>query len=96
MFLIGEVVEPARGIDCRQQRHVLSEWHPGRTAHRAADVHEPGGRLHDDGDVGLPLSVLDLSPVGSGSSSPQALRNTLDLARLADGLGLPAAALEQR
>jgi luciferase family oxidoreductase group 1 len=35
----------------------------------------------------LPLSVLDLSPVGSGSSSPQALRNTLDLARLVDGLG---------
>lgn len=35
----------------------------------------------------LPLSVLDLSPVGSGSSSPQALRNTLDLARLADELG---------
>jgi luciferase family oxidoreductase group 1 len=35
----------------------------------------------------LPLSVLDLSPVGTGSSSPQALRNTLDLARLVDGLG---------
>jgi luciferase family oxidoreductase group 1 len=34
-----------------------------------------------------PLSVLDLSPVASGSSAAQALRNTLDLARLADGLG---------
>jgi len=33
------------------------------------------------------LSVLDLSPVPSGSSSTQALQNTLDLARLADRLG---------
>jgi luciferase family oxidoreductase group 1 len=33
------------------------------------------------------LSVLDLSPVPSGSSSADALRNTLDLARLADELG---------
>jgi luciferase family oxidoreductase group 1 len=35
----------------------------------------------------LRLSILDLSPVPSGSSSGQALQNTLDLARLADGLG---------
>jgi luciferase family oxidoreductase group 1 len=35
----------------------------------------------------LPLSVLDLSPVTSGGSGPIALRNTLDLARLADRLG---------
>jgi luciferase family oxidoreductase group 1 len=35
----------------------------------------------------FPLSVLDLSPVVSGSTAAQALRNTLDLARLADGLG---------
>lgn len=33
------------------------------------------------------LSVLDLSPVASGSTSSEALRNTLDLARLADELG---------
>jgi luciferase family oxidoreductase group 1 len=33
------------------------------------------------------LSVLDLSPVSAGSTGAQALRNTLDLARLADGLG---------
>jgi len=33
------------------------------------------------------LSVLDLSPVPSGSTSADALRNTLDLARLADELG---------
>jgi len=33
------------------------------------------------------LSVLDVSPVASGSTSTEALRNTLDLARLADRLG---------
>jgi luciferase family oxidoreductase group 1 len=33
------------------------------------------------------LSVLDQSPVPEGSSGPEALRNTLDLARLADRLG---------
>ncbi len=33
------------------------------------------------------LSVLDVSPVSSGSKSTQALRNTLDLARLVDRLG---------
>jgi luciferase family oxidoreductase group 1 len=36
---------------------------------------------------GLRLSVLDQSPVSEGSTGPEALRNTLDLARLADGLG---------
>src|SRR4026207_2542519 len=34
-----------------------------------------------------PLSVLDLSPVTTGISGPQALRNSIDLARLADRLG---------
>lgn len=34
------------------------------------------------------LSVLDLSPVPSGSTSAQALHNSLDLARHADALGL--------
>ncbi len=34
-----------------------------------------------------PLSVLDLSPVTTGISGAQALRNSLDLARLADRLG---------
>src|SRR6266545_6279225 len=34
-----------------------------------------------------PLSVLDLSPVASGSSGAQALANSLDLAKLADRLG---------
>src|ERR1051325_5543034 len=35
----------------------------------------------------IPLSILDLSPIAAGSTGAQALRNTLDLARLADGLG---------
>jgi len=35
----------------------------------------------------IPLSVLDLSPVASGSSGAAALNNSLDLARLADRLG---------
>ena len=35
----------------------------------------------------IPLSVLDLSPVVSGHSGAQSLRNSLDLAKLADGLG---------
>lgn len=35
----------------------------------------------------IPLSVLDLSPIRSGSNSVQALRNTLSLAERADRLG---------
>ena len=35
----------------------------------------------------IPLSILDLSPVSAGSTGAQALRNSLDLARLADALG---------
>ena len=35
----------------------------------------------------LPLSVLDLSPITTGTTGAQALRNSLDLARLADRLG---------
>lgn len=35
----------------------------------------------------LPLSVLDLAPVPSGTTASQALRRTVDLARLADRLG---------
>jgi hypothetical protein len=36
---------------------------------------------------GVPLSVLDLAPVSQGSTSAQALRNTLDLARHVERLG---------
>jgi luciferase family oxidoreductase group 1 len=39
------------------------------------------------GVVPRPLSVLDLTPVPSGSTSAQALRNTIDLARAAEGWG---------
>jgi luciferase family oxidoreductase group 1 len=35
----------------------------------------------------FPLSVLDLSPVSAGSTGAQAIRNSLDLARLVDRLG---------
>ena len=35
----------------------------------------------------LPLSVLDLAPIASGSQPGQAVRNSLDLARLTDRLG---------
>src|SRR6186997_3218024 len=35
----------------------------------------------------VPLSILDLSPVAAGSSGAISLRNSLDLARLADRLG---------
>jgi luciferase family oxidoreductase group 1 len=35
----------------------------------------------------VPLSILDLSPVTTGISGAQALHNSLDLARFADGLG---------
>ena len=35
----------------------------------------------------IPLSVLDLVPVASGTGAAQALRNSTDLARLADDLG---------
>src|SRR5688572_27189898 len=35
----------------------------------------------------LPLSILDVSPIVSGSNSAQALRNSVDLARFADERG---------
>ncbi|MQY26817.1 LLM class flavin-dependent oxidoreductase [Nocardia aurantia] len=37
--------------------------------------------------TGIPLSVLDLSPVSAGSTPQQALRNTIDLARHAESWG---------
>ena len=37
--------------------------------------------------MAVALSILDLSPVGSGSTSGQALHNSIELARLADRLG---------
>ena len=37
--------------------------------------------------MALPLGILDQSPIPEGSSAGDALRNTLDLARMADNLG---------
>jgi luciferase family oxidoreductase group 1 len=37
----------------------------------------------------IPFSVLDLSPIAQGSDAGQSLRNTLDLARHAEGWGYP-------
>jgi luciferase family oxidoreductase group 1 len=37
--------------------------------------------------MALPLSVLDLAPVGTGSTARDALRNSLELARLTERLG---------
>ena len=37
--------------------------------------------------MALRLSVLDQSPIAEGSTGAQALRNTIDLARLTDALG---------
>jgi alkanesulfonate monooxygenase SsuD/methylene tetrahydromethanopterin reductase-like flavin-dependent oxidoreductase (luciferase family) len=37
--------------------------------------------------AGVPLAVLDLVPVSSGSDAPQALRNSIDLAQHAERLG---------
>src|SRR5258707_14666241 len=44
--------------------------------------------MNDGGVVeGLRLSVLDQSPVPTGSTPGQALQNSISLARLVDGLG---------
>jgi luciferase family oxidoreductase group 1 len=43
--------------------------------------------IHSTAATSFRLSVLDVSPVPSGSTGADALRNTLDLARLADELG---------
>lgn len=37
--------------------------------------------------MATPLTVLDLVPISSGSSAPQALRNSIDLAKRAEALG---------
>jgi luciferase family oxidoreductase group 1 len=59
----------------------------GATPGTAGMTGEHNPKDHPYMHMTFPLSVLDLSPVASGSTSGQALRNTLDLARLADRLG---------
>ena len=52
--------------------------------HMARALHcEPNRQM----SAPLRISVLDQSPIAQGSSGADALRNTLDLARLADALG---------
>src|SRR5436190_17524975 len=46
-----------------------------------------GARDQSASIEGVRLSVLDQSPISEGSSGPEALRNTIDLARLTDELG---------
>ena len=48
---------------------------------------QPVERGEDRADAPLRLGVLDQSPIAEGSTGAQALRNTVDLARLADELG---------
>jgi luciferase family oxidoreductase group 1 len=54
---------------------------------RHGDATSCGGPL-DSRAMPIALSVLDLSPIPSGSTAGDALRNTIDLARHAEGLGL--------
>src|SRR6185437_4317631 len=67
----------------------------GQSGHGGSDCaiyHRPhaGGKMASamiESRSMTPLSILDLSPVSAGSTGAQAIRNSLDLARLADGLG---------
>ena len=56
-------------------------------AERLADREHPDRSRRRSIVRGVRLSVLDQSPISAGSTGPDALRNTLDLARLADELG---------
>src|SRR5712675_55200 len=67
--------KPALGLDPR-----VGTGSPNRTCAKQK-------REHPNQVAVIPLSILDLSPVAAGSSGAQSLRNSLDLARLADGLG---------
>src|SRR4051794_21361875 len=59
----------------------------GRPAPRG-NTQGPGGGGDQSSSPGrMRGSVLDQSPISEGSTGPEALANTLDLARLADSLG---------
>lgn len=47
----------------------------------------PADPSDSSGAAGVPLSVLDLAPISSGSTAAQALRNTVDLAQRAEAAG---------
>ena len=72
----------ARPADRHPGRPVLRPQPPLRDLRRASGR---GARARA-GD-GVRLSVLDQSPIAEGSTGADALRNTIDLARLADALG---------
>jgi luciferase family oxidoreductase group 1 len=50
-------------------------------------VTQPGGRPGGDVGARLRLSVLDQSPIAEGSTGAQAMRNSIDLAQLAEDAG---------
>jgi hypothetical protein len=54
---------------------------------RVRAVDDPPALRHLE-RMAVPLSVLDLSPVGVDVSPSQAIRDSVELARVADGLGL--------
>jgi glucosamine-6-phosphate isomerase len=66
------------------------EAHAGKPPWQGSDAEvgaPPAGGAVPSPAVSLPISVLDLSPVPSGASGRDAVRNTLDLARAAERLG---------
>jgi luciferase family oxidoreductase group 1 len=69
-------------VERRRANHVYLRCKAGGSA-------GPHGRIASVEEVTelLRLSVLDQSPVSEGSTGAQALRNTIDLARLSDALG---------
>ena len=77
--LAGETDDDAAALALRQALRArgLSAAHPLDDRPRARH----GARMK------LPLSVLDLSPVGAGVAPSQAIRDSIALARTADALG---------
>src|SRR5687768_10618356 len=77
----------------RSIRHVTSRlksrgWTGNRRIPLAKrSIRRQRGRLRLSMTLPLRISVLDQSPVPEGSSGPEALANTIDLARVADSLG---------
>jgi hypothetical protein len=68
-------------------RSALLQRHPGQHRARADRQRRRGRRVAPRVSTGLRLSVLDQTPVSEGSTAAQALRNSIDLAQLADRLG---------
>lgn len=81
----------------RQDEQGEQAGHPGRGGHPAPDGDgarpgeggpgDHGLRAAPRGSAPIPLSVLDLATVGSGLTAAQALRTTVELARLTERRG---------